>query len=68
MVCGDANYCTVKKQTFSDEKVKSLNKCKEFNFNPIDALSENTKGYKARSVKIKGTYLQTALFEEWGKK
>ena len=68
MICGDANWCSIKKKTFSDEKIKSPNKCKDFNFNPIDALSENTKGYKERPVKIKGTYLQIALFDEWGKK
>lgn len=51
MICGDANYCCVKKQTFSDEKLKVLNKCKDFEFNPIDALFENENGYKPRLVK-----------------
>jgi len=55
MVCGDANYCTTKKQTFSDEKIKSLNKCKEFNFNPIDALSENWRNYRPRKIKADST-------------
>ena len=68
MCCGDANYCSPKNACFSDKEIKRPNKCKDFEFNPIDALFENEKGYKARPVKIKETYLQTALFEEWGKK
>ena len=51
MVCGDANYCTVKEQLFSDEYIKATNKCKEFDLNPIDALGENIKGYHPREHK-----------------
>lgn len=49
MVCGDANYCTVKKETYSDSTIKSVNKCKDFEFNEIDALGE-TNGYKPRNT------------------
>lgn len=51
MVCGDANYCTEKQYTKTDEQIKRSNKCKEFLLNPIDALYENTEGYKPRIAK-----------------
>lgn len=53
MVCGDANYCTVKKECFTDQYIKSTNNCKDFDFNPIDALGENVKGYQPRIPKEK---------------
>jgi len=48
MCCGDANYCSVKKITLSEQYIKRANKCKDFEFNPIDALFENKKGYQER--------------------
>lgn len=51
MVCGDANYCTVKKWCLSDKYVKATNDCKHFEFNPIDALGENERGYQPRISK-----------------
>jgi len=39
MVCGDVNYCDVKKQCFTDAKIKSINHCKDFAFCEIDALN-----------------------------
>lgn len=53
MVCGDANYCSVKQRCYSDEHIKRTNKCKDFEFNPIDALGENEKGYQPRQKKQK---------------
>lgn len=41
MICGDANYCTVKWTTFSDAYICHTNKCKDFEFNEIDALDIN---------------------------
>lgn len=38
MVCSDVNYCNVKKQTFTDKQICRTNKCKDFEFNEIDAL------------------------------
>ena len=52
MVCGDWNYCEVNKVTYSDEKIKRANKCKQFELNPIDALGENPNGYKPRKQKM----------------
>lgn len=73
MVCGDANYCCVRKRTYSDEYIKRTNKCKLFKPNPIDALGENPKGYRPRMdsvVHIDGEdiddlYRQVCLFEAW---
>ena len=42
MVCGDANYCTVKETTFSDAYIFHTNKCKDFEFNEMDALGMNS--------------------------
>lgn len=61
MCCADANYCDVKNRTYSDSYIKSVNKCKSFEFNPIDALAENESGYKPRKNKNIG---QMSLFEE----
>lgn len=52
MVCGDANYCTEKEICKTDKQLKQSNKCNKFEFNPIDALSENEKGYVPRKKKI----------------
>ena len=48
MVCGDANYCEVREKTYSDNYIKRVNNCKDFDLNPIDALMENPKGYTPR--------------------
>lgn len=52
MVCGDANYCTVKETTFSDVYICRTNKCKDFEFNEMDALGMN-RTYKPREIKSK---------------
>jgi hypothetical protein len=48
MVCGDANYCIVKKRTYTDSQICSGNNCKEFDINPIDAMGLNERGYSPR--------------------
>lgn len=48
MICGDANWCGIKKRTFSDASIKSTNGCKDFKLNPIDASGENPNEYKPR--------------------
>lgn len=50
MVCGDANYCTEHKECYTDKQICRTNKCKDFSFNPIDALGKNAKGYQPRKV------------------
>lgn len=45
MICGDVNWCEVEQRTYSNSTIKSPNHCKFFEFNPIDALMENEKGY-----------------------
>ena len=47
MTCGDANYCSVKDKCYSDSKLKHTNKCKHFEFNPIDAMGL-VKEYRPR--------------------
>lgn len=49
MVCGDANYCSVKQITFSDAYICNTNKCKDFEFNEIDALGSD-RIYKPRKI------------------
>ena len=46
MVCGDANYCSVRETTYSDSYIKNPNRCKDFELNPVDALYENPDGYR----------------------
>lgn len=53
MICGDANYCTVKKTTFSEAYICHTNKCKNFEFNEMDALDMDRK-YKPREKIEKG--------------
>ena len=53
MVCGDANWCTLKNFTFTDKEICRTNKCREFELNPIDALGINKDGYKPKEQKTK---------------
>ena len=53
MYCGNGNYCEVNEVCFSDSYIKHTNKCRCFDFIPIDALCENEKGYQPR----KGHYI-----------
>ena len=46
---GDANYCELKKECFTDSKCKKLNYCKHFHFNKIDAF-DLTKVYHERKA------------------
>jgi len=48
MICGDANYCEVRKKCYSTFTVKASNGCKDFEFCAIDALGENRSDYKPR--------------------
>lgn len=54
MICGDVNYCEARLTAYSNKHIKSTNRCKEFEFNPIDALGENSDGYKPRGKKQTG--------------
>lgn len=46
MVCGDVNYCEKYQKCLSNENIKRVNKCKDFVFNEIDAITFNK--YKPR--------------------
>lgn len=62
LVCGDANYCSVRKVTMSDAAAKSTNRCHDFAFNPIDAFGENKREYAPRMPKKKQCDGQVSLF------
>lgn len=55
-VCGNGEWCTVKEKELSERYAKNTNKCKEFEFNPIDAYGKNTAGYhpRERNETLKG--------------
>lgn len=55
LVVGDANYCTKHEKTMSEATAKSLNRCGDFAFNPMDAFFENEKGYTPRKQKEQKT-------------
>lgn len=46
MACGDANYCSINGVCYTDKQISRANKCKYFDFNPMDALTGNI--YKPR--------------------
>lgn len=68
MCCGDANYCSVRQKTYSDAHIKRPNKCRDFEFNPIDAIRMNRYGYRPRKPKqiesdqVEG---QISMWEVW---
>lgn len=43
LVVGDVVYCGTKEKIISESSAKSVNNCKEFEFNPIDAFDPNRK-------------------------
>lgn len=46
LVCGEANHCEKKNKLLSDTTIKSVNKCKYFDFNELNA--KNGTIYKPR--------------------
>lgn len=50
LVTGNGTYCTAKNKEMRDSTAKSVNHCKEFEFNEMDAFFE-TDGYKPRSAR-----------------
>lgn len=59
LVTGNGTYCTAKKKTMEDSTAKSVNHCKQFEFNEIDAFAE-TDGYKPRKAKA----MENSNFEQ----
>lgn len=64
MVCGDANYCTVHNECYTEKQICRPNKCIEFEFNSMDALGLNTKGYQPRKPKEKEGFEQMKIESE----
>ncbi len=50
LVTGNGIYCAAKKKEMAESTAKSVNHCKIFEFNCIDAFFE-TDGYKPKKVK-----------------
>lgn len=50
-VYGDVAYCEAKGMCLSDAYAKRPNKCREFEFNEIDAFGENKHPYRTREKK-----------------
>lgn len=48
LVVDDVPFCGAKTKIMSENSAKSLNKCKDFEFVPIDAFNLNTE-YKMRN-------------------
>jgi len=39
MTCGDANWCSELNECLSEGEIREENHCKQFEFNPIDAIT-----------------------------
>lgn len=50
LVTGNGIYCSAKNKEMAESTAKSVNHCKDFEFNSIDAFFE-TDGYKPRKAK-----------------
>ena len=48
----DLIYCEARKEIRDKKKIVSPNRCKQFEFNPVDVLNEE-KDYKPRETKNK---------------
>lgn len=59
MVVGDANYCEKHNKCLADNTIKSINHCKDFVFNELDATNLTQK-YKCKQLKTASE--QMALF------
>ena len=65
LVTGNGTYCTAKKKTIADSTAKSVNHCKQFEFNEIDAFAE-TDGYKPRKTKVTEQWTEKMRFDIGG--
>lgn len=61
-VVGDVVWCGRLAKTIAESTAKSINNCKWFELNPMDAFFENEKGYKPREPKNKQCDGQVNLF------
>ncbi len=61
---GDAVYCDAKRKTMPESRAKSVNNCKDFDFNEIDVFyaGDMNKVYKPRELKQKQCDGQVSLF------
>lgn len=57
----DLIYCEAKDEMREGKQIRNPNKCKHFEFNPVDVLDENKK-YRPREPKKKNIEGQDVLF------
>lgn len=64
---GDVPYCSKRNKVLSEAYAKSRNRCKFFEFNPMDAFGENLNGYKPRERNYitNDEYEQLRIDMEW---
>jgi len=62
MVCGDANWCEVFQECYSDERIAEENDCNGFEFNPIDAITL-TECYPHVVHEMRRNAKETALYQ-----
>lgn len=63
LVTGNGIYCEARHKEISESYAKSVNTCKLFEYNPMDAFFENERGYKPRSNR-RSDDAQLKMFEE----
>jgi len=61
LTTGNGIYCNEKKKTMSEASAKSVNRCKLFDLNPMDAFDLD-KTYKPREVKQRQCDGQIEMF------
>lgn len=60
----NVSYCSAKKKEMSSNSAKTVNHCKEFVFNEIDAFNIESGRYKPREKKQRIDNGQLSLFDE----
>lgn len=48
---GNGIWCDKREKELNESAAKSVNRCPDFAFNPMDAFFENEKGYQPREPK-----------------
>lgn len=62
LCCGNGIWCSKHKREYSEQKVKALNHCKDFDFNPMDALGFDPEKLYKPKIKKESKYKQLSLF------
>ena len=65
LVTGNGIYCTAKNKEMKESTAKTINHCKLFEFNEMDAFGE-TDGYKPREKKKAENWTEQMRFDIGG--